>query len=413
MVKLLHLADVHLGGRLHVAADALIRRVRAATRTALRRAVEGALHEEVDAVIVAGNLFDARHLGYDAEQFLTGQLARLDEAGVPCFYTAGPADPAGTPARETPLDGPASLHHFDAPAPEGALLTADDGRPLARVIGAGVGDPAADAVPSGPFPDPGDDLPHIGLLHAALPENGERAPAPFRRAQPKNGRYAYWALGGAPRHQPVPDAEERAWYAGPTAPRGPQQAGMQGGLLVALGAGQPPQVTFRSFAPLCWVDLTLDDLEGVSTQHALLRQAERALETARPERAAPAYLARFTLTGGCPLAPSLREPEARRRLEAALAAHLDVEAAFVRLRHLTPPARPGRHRDDPHVLREALALIDRAAEDPALLRELAPGVLAAAPPPGEEDAPERYLREHLAALDREACARLLRDAQDT
>jgi hypothetical protein len=413
MVKLLHLADLRLGGPLHVATDALLERGRAATRAALRRAVGTALREEADAVLVSGNLFDARYLSYDAEQFLTRQLARLDEAGVSCFYAAGPADPAEAPSREAPLDGPASLHRFDAPAPEGALLTDDDGRPLARVVGAGVRDPASETPPAGPFPVPEDDVPHVGVLPAALPEDGEeRVPGALRRARPQTGRrYDYWALGGAPRHWSVPGDPENAWYAGPTVPRGPAHAGPQGGLLVTLGAEPAPQVAFRPFAPLCWADLTLDALDDVATRPELLRRAQRAFATVRPEHAGPAYLARFTLTGGCPMAPSLRDPGARRRLEAALTDHLNLEAAFLRLHRLTRPAQPDRHRDDPHVLRETLTLLDRAADDPALLRALAPGALAAAPP--NKGDRKRYLRERLAALDREACARLLREGQGT
>ena len=403
MVKLLHLADAQLGGRLHVATDALLTRVRAAQRAAFRRAVGCALREDVDAVLIAGNLFDDRGFDYDTEQFLVQQLARLDEAGVPCFYAAGAADPGGARSRGGQVDWPPSLHRFAGDAPERAVLEDEAGQPLAHVVGAGHTD--AGPPTGGAFPKPSNnELPHVGLLHAPRPAGTENA-SPVPEAV-RDAGYAYWALGGAPRHQQAPGVENTAWYAGPTAGRRPVEGGLLGGLLVTLEAGQAPQVAFRPVAPLCWADVLLDDLDGADTRHELLQRAQRAFEQVKDGSDHTAWLVRFTLAGGCPLAPSLYEEDARGRLEEALAEHLDLEAAFVRLRHLTPPVDPDRHRGEPHVLSEALAVLDRAAADPALLQELAPGVLAALPSDAD---PQAYLRERLPALDREACVRLLRE----
>ena len=427
MVTLLHLADARLSGRLYVAGEALLKRARAAERTALRRAVDCALHEKVDAVLVAGGFFDERFLDYDTEQFLTQQLARLDDAGIACCYATGRPDPGGARFRGADVRWPASVHRFAAPAPEAVTLRSDEGEPIAHVVGAGYVGPETDAPRRAAFPRPRADVPHVGLLPAPLSEGTpeEDAPGaeePSRRALRRtltNAGYAYWALGGASRGPLVEGGKEQAaaWYAGPTAGRGPAHAGPQGGLLVRIGAAgdEAPHVSFRSFAPLRWTDLTLDALDDADTQHALLQRAQRAFreataadetaadETAAGEEDAIARLARFTLTGGCPLASDLHTGDGRRRLKAALEDHLDLEAAFVRLRHLTLPADPERHRGEPHVLSEALDLLDRAAADPARLREWGPDVRAA----GETD---DDLRALLDGLDREACARLLRDA---
>jgi hypothetical protein len=424
MVTLLHLADAHLSGRFYVADEALLKRSRTAERTALRRAVDCAVQEKVDAVLIAGGLFEDRFLDYDTETLIAEQFARLDEAAIPCFYAPGRPDPGGARFRGAEVHWPSSLHRFAGPAPEAVTLRSEEGRPLARIVGAGHAGPEAEAPRAAAFPRPnGGEVPHVGVLPAPLPRpqkdrpqketSGAKASSrrTFQRAL-KSAGYAYWALGGAPRGPLVEETagEDSAWYAGPLVARGPARHGPQGGLLVRLEAGElevgeaPPQVAFRSFAPLRWADVTLGDLEATNTQHALIQQAQRAFENAAGEEEDRAdWLARFTLTGGCPLASELREEEGRRRLEDALEDHLDLEAAFVRARHLTPPVDPARHRDEPHVLSEALALLDHAAADPARLRELAPDTLAS----GATDDDLRALTE---ALDREACARLLRDA---
>jgi DNA repair exonuclease SbcCD nuclease subunit len=284
-----------------------------------------------------------------------------------------------------------------------------DGRPSARIVGAGLAHAAdRDGVsdpPDAPFPEAKKAVPHVGVLHAPPRSPQRRTPQSALWKAMKKADYDYWALGGASHHQTV-GKKERAWHAGPTAGRHPSEAGPQGGLLVTLEAGEKPQVAFRPFAPLCWADLVLDDLENAATAHALLQRAQQAFAPVRGEGTRTAWLVRFTLTGSCPLASALRQEDDRARLEARLTQHLDIDAAFVRLRHLTPPAHPERHRNEPHVLSEVLALLDRAAEDTALLRELAPRELAAAP---SEDPQEDYLHELIEALDREACARLLRE----
>lgn len=402
MVKLFHLGDVQLGGPLYVATDALLERMRAGQRTALRRAVDFALREEVDALLVAGPLVDERFVDIGTEQFVAKQFTRLEEAGIRSFCIADSADSGSPAARESSVRWPPALHRFIDSAPEAVTLKGDGGEPVIRIVGSGRSTPAEEEPADAVFPPAEEAVPHVGLLHVS---SAEARSADLRHAFERAG-YAYWALGGAPRRRAA-DAEAPAWYAGVLAGRTPTEAGPQGGLLVSLKAGQEPRVSFQSFAPLCWADLYLDDLAAVDTQHALLQRAGRTFKERADDEHQAAWLARFTLAGGCPLAPSLHEGQARRDLEAALAEHLDLEAAFVRLRHLTPPVDPVRHRDEPHVLSEALALLDRAQANPSLLRELAPDVLAAAP---EDSTTEGYLSELAEALDREACARLLRKA---
>ena len=426
MVKLLHLADLHLSGPLYVTSDALLKRMRAAQRTAFRRAIGCALQEEVEAVLIAGGLFDERYLDVGTEQFMVQQLARLDEAGIRCFYATGPADPGDAGGRGADIDWPSSLHRFADPAPETVTLTNEEGRPLVHIVGTGHSEgtsqqrPPSEKPHTTAFPDATEALPYVGLFHdGSSGASGEAASDrrdPARQAAMREAGYAYWALGGASQPHQAVDEATQAWYAGPLMGRRPPQVGPQGGLLVAIEAEQKPHVSFQALAPLYWADLTLSDLEAVRTPHALLRRAQRAFllqqsqqafEEGQGDDVRTAWLARFTLTGACPLASSLHERSAQEELEAMLAEHLDLEGAFVRLRHLTVPADPDSHRQEAHVLSETLSLLDQAASDAALLRELAPDELAALP---DDDDPDAYLCELVETLDREACAHLLRRA---
>lgn len=91
MLRLLHTADLHLGARhedLGEAAAALRERQHAA----LRAAVDLALAERVDVVLVAGDLFDANTASRRTVDRATGELARLAAARIRVVLLPGDHD---------------------------------------------------------------------------------------------------------------------------------------------------------------------------------------------------------------------------------------------------------------------------------------------------------------------------------
>lgn len=89
----MHLADVHLGG----SGPAFGERVRDHQRKlqeAFTRCIDVALRERVDAVCIAGDLFDARRPSERVLQFCVQQLRRLAEVAPPieCFLLPGTHD---------------------------------------------------------------------------------------------------------------------------------------------------------------------------------------------------------------------------------------------------------------------------------------------------------------------------------
>jgi DNA repair exonuclease SbcCD nuclease subunit len=91
MLRLLHMADVHLGARhedLGEAAAALRERQHAA----LRAAVDLALAERVGAVLVAGDLFDSNTASRRTVEGAVAELARLAAAGIRVVLLPGDHD---------------------------------------------------------------------------------------------------------------------------------------------------------------------------------------------------------------------------------------------------------------------------------------------------------------------------------
>lgn len=109
---LLHLADVHLGARFARMGD-FGSRARNALREALSRACDLALERRVDAVLIAGNLFDSGDPPSADIACVRDCLGRLSSAGVPVFVLPGSDpnhDPPEAPVWRRRLPALPSLH---------------------------------------------------------------------------------------------------------------------------------------------------------------------------------------------------------------------------------------------------------------------------------------------------------------
>ena len=412
MVRLLHLADVHLDTAFEGRSDVLRSHLRDALRTAFERAVDCAIDEAVHAVLLAGDLFDDDRLSVTTEAFLVEQVARLDAAGIDTIYVTGNHDPGGSGFRAAQIEWPDRFHYVDTRAPTTIPLTDADGNPRATVVAAGHVDAHEDANLAAQFPAAEGGGPTIGLLHAHVTAASQVAAhdryAPCSVEDLQAPGYDYWALGHIHTRQRVDEAVP-AWYPGNLQGRSPRETGARGGLLVTLDGG-PPEVAFRPFAPTRWEHLVLDDLAEIDTVQALVERVDAAHRERAQEATADDWLLRVTLRGPCPMADTLASSEKVEELEAVMARRLSggVRDVEVRTRRLVPPVDPDDYHDDTHLLGEVLALLDRARTEDDALDAVAPDVVAGAPD-DDPEARREYLRTLLDGLDREAVARLVDD----
>ena len=426
MLRFLHLADVHLDRPVVAPTEALRDRLLTSVRDAFRRALDAAVEEEVDGVLIAGDLYDDARLSYDTERFLVTQLERLSAAGIPCVIAAGNADPSGPGHRAPGIAWPEGVRYVGTRTPAVIDLTGPDGAPQARVVAAGHVSPHELDDLAAAFPPAEGGLPHVGVLHAHVPaatdaaHHGQYAATSVERLRSLG--YAYWALGHVHRQQRL-DPQTPAWYAGTLHGHGPDEPGPRGGLLVTLQSRRGGRVRAatdpRLVAPLAWLDLELGDLAELDN----LTRLQRAVRTAFADATAaadadaddgaaapggPRYLVRLALRGPCPMAGLLADDERRRELRMILsgtlgAAHLDLVTD-----DLTPPLDLDAYRGETHLAGETLALLARAATDDDALDALAPDPLAGLPAAVRDDPHARraYLRRLLDGLDRQAVLRL-------
>jgi DNA repair protein SbcD/Mre11 len=340
-MRFLHLADVHLDTLFAGRSEDIRRRLRDASREALRRGFERARRERVDAVLVAGDLLDGTRLSLATERFLGSEVAALAEAGIPLVYATGNHDPgtlfgagSGTHGRLPWLD---RVHLLDGPEPRTIPVHREE-RLVGTVTGAGhAADREERDLSRSLRPPGGSGVPAVALLHTQVGGAGGQEShdryAPSDLAFLRAAGFDYWALGHIHLRQ-VLETFPGIHYPGNVQGRSPREQGAKGGLLVNLPEpGTPPRVTFLDLAPIRWETIIAADLHDSVHVEALVRRIVERWERARtPDPGLPGteWMIRVELQGPCPLHGLLRDAEERAALADDLALRLGALEVEVR-----------------------------------------------------------------------------------
>ena len=186
--------------------------------------------------------------------------------------------------------------------------------------------------------------------------------------------YAYWALGHIHlRQQALPGLPVH--YPGNLQGRNPSETGAKGGLVVEAFAGASAEPRFVRLASVRWERVTLRELPASRSFDELAAALARCID-AQPRDADEQLALRLELAGETPIAGRLRARDELETLEEELAARTGVLELQLRTQRVSLPIDRAQLRKAPSVLAEALALIERAGSDDALLGELAPAELA-------------------------------------
>ena len=191
--RFLHAADIHLDsplkgltGQEGNAAEC----IRTATREALGQLVDLAINEQVNFLVIAGDLYDGDWRDYKTGLFFVGQVGRLYKAGIPVYLLHGNHDAQSQITRR--LELPDNVHVFGTRKPETfeleELNVALHGQSFRQR------EVTENLVPGYPVPVSG--VFNIGILHTALGgRKGHDNYAPCSLEGLVNKGYDYWALG--------------------------------------------------------------------------------------------------------------------------------------------------------------------------------------------------------------------------
>jgi len=297
MVKFIHAADIHLDSPLRgieIYEDAPVEEIRGATRRAFDNLIDLALDEEVDFILIAGDLYDGDWKDYNTGLFFAARMGRLEKAGIRVFIVSGNHDAASQITRAMPLPGNVTL--FSSIKPKSVKL---DG--LGVVIhGQSYSSRAVTDNLASQYPGRYAGFFNIGLLHTCLTgREGHGDYAPCTLDDLKSKGYDYWALGHVHNREIV---AEDPWivFPGNIQGRHIRETGARGATLVTVEDGQIIKVEARELDVLRWavclVDLSFCEGDD-SVYDAVRRGFERELAGAEGKILA----LRLVLTGICPV----------------------------------------------------------------------------------------------------------------
>ncbi len=366
-LRFIHIADVHLDTAFAGRSDDMRDRLQRASRKAFARCAETAVAEQVDAVLIAGDLFDGSRLSFKTERFLMEHLATLGEAGIQVIYATGNHDP-GRGIRAADLEWPGNVTVIPNAEPRTVPVTGRTGERTGYV--AGVGHATSLEVEDLSLrlrPRAGTRLPQAAVLHTqVIPATAtavHRPYAPSTIGHLCEAGFHYWALGHVHLRQAL-STSPPVYYSGNLQGRTPGETGPKGGLLVDLRNPEAPEVEFREFAPIRWEKLEISALGGVHTLERLVRSVADAWEKARsadPGGTHTEWMLVVDLTGPSTLWREVRKPEEVETIEEEIANRLGILSAEVRTDKVYPEASTEDHANRPDVLGAILRLAREVA----------------------------------------------------
>jgi exonuclease SbcD len=301
-----HAADLHLDSpfaALNVDNPDLVRILRSATFEAFDRVIRLCLEEQVDFLLVAGDVYDGSDRSLRAQVKFRDGLQRLHEAGIRSFVVHGNHDPLD--GWSSTLEWPSGVHVFGE-----HLETTEvkrDGSLLARVQG--ISYPKRDERRNlSLLFQPTDSAFHIALLHANVgSDTGHEPYAPCTLEDLIKSEIDYWALGHVHSQRVLSAHLPFVVYPGNTQGRNIKETGEKGCYLVKVGDDKEVELDFRATDVIRWTtyELSIHDLQTEqdlinALDHACVRIAEKASD--RPS------IARITLSGRSPLFKFLKAP---------------------------------------------------------------------------------------------------------
>ena len=377
-LRFVHAADLHLDspftGLKSAAPDNVARLLYEATFDAYTNIIDLCISERVDALLVAGDIYDSADRSFRAQHRFIAGLQQLDNAGIRSFVCHGNHDPLdGWEAR---LDYPPSCHRFGSEF-EAVPVFADEPD---RAVVHGISYPTRDVydnlalrlgwVDDGPF--------SIGLMHANVDNNpGHDLYAPCSLDDLVRSGIDYWALGHVHTRQVLSERSPTVVYPGNSQGRHPNETGARGAYLVEVDDDRSVQMEFRAMDTVRW-ERTRIDIGAIETEQELLDALDERMLLLLDTADGRPVIARVTLSGRGELHRFLRRAYSAAAMTENLnenwvsrtpflwCERIDVETA-------SPFDRSARLAGS-DFLAEALRAVDQAKDDPELLSRLSDGI---------------------------------------
>jgi DNA repair exonuclease SbcCD nuclease subunit len=365
--RFIHTADIHLDSPLRTLAlrnAELAELIGLATRRSFVRIIDLCLEEQVDALVIAGDLYDGDQTSMKTARFLAEQLARLHQAGIRAFIIRGNHDALSKITAELVM--PETVKVFDAVAEAVAIDRAPGHFPVA-IHGLSFAKPQAPESLLRHYALPVPDAVNIGIMHTSLGGSaGHDLYAPCSVPDLRQAGFRYWALGHIHKRSSVEDASCAIVMPGIPQGRDINEDGPKSVSLVTIKDDRSILIEERQTAVAQFGRLVVNISKAGDWKDVIL-QAKGRLEDFSSAVSADHLVARIEVTGSSELAWRIR------RDTDLLRAELDTHGAAIGNvwieKVVTYPVAPLRPDARPGALDELAAIIDSEVHGSTEYRE--------------------------------------------
>ncbi len=291
-LRLVHASDLHLELPVYGLSeipDHLRDLLLDAPYHAAEQVFETALAEDVDAVLLAGDVLNVDRAGPPAIVLLLDQFARLAERKIPIYWAGGAVDVPDFWPRSVTL--PSNVHVFPVGHVE-SLDLARAGEPIARVQGTSC--PEGGTVDARGFHRDVHGLFTIGVAYGTNDSAGH-----------EGDRVHYMALGGRHLQQTVDEHPGIAHYSGSPQGRGPKETGPHGCTVVTVDETARAKTKFVATDAIRWIEQALEVTATTKQEQLHDRMVER-LEKLQAQHPGVDLFVRWNIRGTGPLVNRLR-----------------------------------------------------------------------------------------------------------
>ena len=306
-IRFVHAADLHLDSPfsgLRSIVPEIAQTLHQATFNAYDKIIDLCIREQVDALLVAGDIFDGADRSLRAQLKFADGLNRLEAANIRSFICHGNHDPLD--GWEAQITLPGGCHRFGAELTQTPVFEDEPGRAVVYGISYPQREvreslvPLFGAVEAGPF--------NIGLLHANVDSNpAHDSYAPCTLNDLKDTGMDYWALGHVHTRQVLSEANPTVLYPGNPQGRHPNEPGARGVYLVEVTDAGHVSLDFRAVDVVRWATLEID-IRALETEQSLVDKIEQEVSLCQDDADGRDIIFRLVLNGRGPLHDSLRRP---------------------------------------------------------------------------------------------------------
>lgn len=303
--RFVHTADIHLDSPLRSLAlrrQELADLIGNATRQAFVNIVDLCLDEQVDSLLLAGDLYDGDQTSMKTARFLATQVRRLNEADIRVFIIRGNHDALSKITQELVL--PDSVKVFGGRAEAIAIDRRKSELPVV-IHGLSFAKPHAPESLVARYKPPVEGAVNIGMMHTSLGGAVGHDPyAPCSIADLRATGFRYWALGHVHKRSVV---EGDCTIVMPGNPQGRDinEAGPKTVSLVTVADDGSIRVEEHNAGVAQFERITVDTT-GIDDWRDLATAVSTSLRRARDSASADQLVARLQIIGGTPLAWRIR-----------------------------------------------------------------------------------------------------------